>query len=206
MTFFVDEITFLKSENMTKVNMFEMAKEIGATNGYLLTRPIGELANIYISKELGSLSERHSLFLDFANIPIVDVSFFDEAIILLLEEILEDKYGHRRIIFQNLNEDSITNFNAAVKLRNLKMALFAINAEDKWRLLGHLEKSLKQVFDMIMKRGSITAPHLAKDLDIALNAANNRLKRLLVQRLIRREYEEKEGGLVYIYRKWDWTE
>ncbi len=59
---------------------------------------------------------------------------------------------------------------------------------------------------MLAKRASLTAPELAAERDIALNSANNRLKRLYDQHLIQREHEVSEKGLIYIYQFWQWEE
>lgn len=191
---------------MGRINMYTLAEEINAPEGYLLTRPKGALAYPRLADKLTSMSEGESLFLDFADIPVVDVSFFDESIIRLLKEILDGKFENRRVVLENLTDDAITNINAAINVQKLRLSLISIDKRGDWKLLGHIEKSLMLVFEMIMERGSITAPQLADHLDIALNAANNRLKRLLGQRLIRRDYEVTDNGLLYTYHRWDWAE
>jgi predicted transcriptional regulator len=55
------------------------------------------------------------------------------------------------------------------------------------------------VLEMLSKRERMTAPELAQALDLALNTANNRLKRLFDQGLIQREYEVSDKGLLYYY-------
>ena len=57
----------------------------------------------------------------------------------------------------------------------------------------------------MFKSGRLTAPELADMLKLAINSASNRLKRLWVQRLVRRDYEISESGLQYIYYCWTWV-
>jgi len=136
----------------------------------------------------------------------MDVSFADETIIRLGEAIVNGEYGRRRILLAGLTQDSIDNINAAIRLQRLKLAFLAIDSEGQWEVVGHLEDSLREVLDMLAKRPSLTAPELADEKELALNSANNRLKRLFDQHLIRREYEVSEKGLIYIYYFWYWEE
>src|SRR5690606_29674489 len=105
------------------------------------------------------------------------------------QAIVGGQYGRRRILLEGLTQDSIDNINAAIRLQRLKLAFLAIDSEGWWEVVGHLEESLREVLAMLAKRPSLTAPELADEKELALNSANNRLKRLFDQHLIRREYE-----------------
>lgn len=191
---------------MQQLSMFVLGKNAGLPAGYLLTRTKGERVYEQVKTSLLSLPEGESLHLDFAEIYAMDVSFVDEAIIRLAKEIVDDHYGQRRLVLHHLSQDATDNLNAAISLQNLTLALFSIQTDGDWQLVGHLEKSLQQVLTMIMARGEITSPQLAAELELALNAANNRLKRLYDQRLIQRRYEVTDKGLLYTYYVWPWEE
>lgn len=188
------------------VSMFELGKTLGLTQGNLLTRSKGEQVYELLKDHVMILPEGSSLHLDFTNIHTMDVSFVDEAIIRLAKEFVDDLYGHRRLVLNQLSRDATRNVNAAISLQNLTLGLFSLSADGTWQLIGHIEKSLHQVLAMVIERGEITAPQLATELTIALNAANNRLKRLYDQRLIKRRYDVTDKGLLYTYYVWDWKE
>lgn len=201
------EYTNLKSETiMQQLSMLVLGNNAGLPPGYLLTRAKGERVYELVKTNLLSLPEGGSLHLDFAEVYAMDVSFVDEAIIRLAKEIVDDHYGQRRLVLLHLSQDATDNLNAAIALQNLTLALFSIQTDGGWQLVGHLEKSLQQVLTMIMARDQITSPQLAAELELALNAANNRLKRLYDQRLIQRRYEVTDKGLLYIYYVWPWEE
>ncbi len=191
---------------MQQLSMLALGKNVGLPPGYLLTRTKGERVYELVKTNLLSLPEGESLYLDFAEVYAMDVSFVDEAIILLAKEIVDDQYGQRRLVLHHLSQDTTDNLNAAIALQNLTLALFSMQSDGGWQLVGHLEKSLQQVLTMIMACREITAPQLAAELELALNAANNRLKRLYDQRLIQRRYEVTDKGLLYIYYVWPWEE
>jgi hypothetical protein len=191
---------------MHQLFMLALGKNVGLPQGYLLTRTKGEQVYALVKEHLLSLPEGRTLHLDFAEVYAMDVSFVDEAIIRIAKEIVDNHFGQRRLVLHHLSADATDNLNAAIALQNLALALFSIRSDGSWQLIGHLEKSLQQVLTMIMSRGEITAPQLAAELDLALNAANNRLKRLYDQRLIRRRYEVTDRGLLYTYYAWPWKE
>ena len=59
------------------------------------------------------------------------------------------------------------------------------------------------VLTLLANRKQLTAPALCDMLDLAINTASNRLKRLFDRRLVRREYEVSNRGLQYYYFFWD---
>jgi predicted transcriptional regulator len=50
----------------------------------------------------------------------------------------------------------------------------------------------------------MTAPELARQLNLAVNTASTRLKRLHTLHLLWREYEVSPKGLEYTYHFWNW--
>ncbi len=191
---------------MTQFEMSQLATNLGLPNRFFVTRDKGEVAFSQLAERLHAVPEEGSLILHFPPHQIMDVSFADETIIRLGQAIVDGKYGRRRLLLAELTQDSIDNINAAIRLQRLKLAFLAIGTEGQWEVVGHLEDSLRAVLVMLAKRPSLTAPELAEELSLALNSANNRLKRLYDQRLIQREYEVSEKGLIYIYRFWHWEE
>lgn len=191
---------------MTRLDMSQLAAELDLPPRFFVTRDKGEVAFARLAEALQVVLEEGSLILQFPPGQVMDVSFADETIIRLGQAIVGGQYGRRRILLEGLTQDSIDNINAAIRLQRLKLAFLAIDSEGWWEVVGHLEESLREVLAMLAKRPSLTAPELADEKELALNSANNRLKRLFDQHLIRREYEVSEKGLIYIYYFWHWEE
>lgn len=191
---------------MTHFDMSQLATELELPPRFFVTRDKGEVAFTRLVEALQAEPEEASLILQYPPEQVMDVSFADETVIRLGEAIVDGQFGHRRILLAGLTQDSIDNINAAIRLQRLKLAFLAIDSEGQWQVVGHLEDSLREVLDMLAKRPSLTAPELADEKELALNSANNRLKRLFDQHLIRREYEVSEKGLIYIYYFWHWEE
>ncbi len=191
---------------MTQFEMNQLAAELELPPRFFVTRDKGEIAFAQLAAQLQAVPEEGSLILQFPPNQVMDVSFADETIIRLEQAIVKGKYGRRRLLLAGLTQDSIDNITAAIRLQRLKLAFLAIEPEGRWQVVGHLEDSLREVLTMLAERPSLTAPELAEELDLALNSANNRLKRLYDQHLIRREYEVSEKGLIYIYQFWHWEE
>ncbi|MCB8988984.1 MAG: winged helix-turn-helix transcriptional regulator [Ardenticatenaceae bacterium] len=191
---------------MTQFEMNQLAAELGLPPRFFVTRDKGEIAFAQLAVQLQATLEEGSLILQFPPNQIMDVSFADETIIRLGQAIVKGEYGRRRLLLSGLTQDSIDNINAAIRLQRLKLAFLAIGDEGLWEVVGHLEDSLREVLAMLAERPSLTAPELSEELGMALNSANNRLKRLYDQYLIQREYEVSEKGLIYIYQFWHWEE
>lgn len=189
---------------MIQFEMSQLAIELGLPTRFFVTREKGELGLATLVEELQAVPEGGSLILQFPPNQIMDVSFTDETIIQLGQAIIDGKHGRRRLLLEGLTQDSIDNINAAIRLQRLRLAFLMITPERQWEVVGHLEDSLQEVLEMLGKRPSLTAPELADELNLALNSANNRLKRLYDLYLIRREYEVSEKGLIYIYYFWYW--
>ncbi len=191
---------------MIRYDMSQMAIDLELPPRFFVTRDKGELGAVQLLNVLRTVPEEDALVLQFPPNQIIDVSFADETIIQIGQAIVEGQYGRRRLLLDGLTQDSIDNINAAIRLQRLKLAFLAILSGRDWKIVGHLENSLREVLNLISSRPSLTAPELADELDLALNNANNRLKRLYDQRLIRRDYEVSEKGLIYIYQFWHWKE
>lgn len=191
---------------MNKFDMAQLAAELELPPHFFVTRDRGELAFERLTATLQAVPEEGSLILQFPPSQVMDVSFVDETIIRLGQEIVAGKHGNRRLLLQGLTQDSKDNIDAAIRLQRLKIAFLAISSDKTWEIVGHLEDSLREVLDMLAQRPSLTAPELAEEKELALNSANNRLKRLFDLHLIRREYEVSEKGLIYYYHFWYWEE
>jgi len=134
----------------------------------------------------------------------MDASFADESLMRLGEELVAGEFGERATLLEGLTEDSLHNLEAVIRLRRAKLVFLLVDPVGGWRHAGPLEPSLSEALVLAASKGRITAPELAQELQLALNTANNRLKRLHALRLLWREHEVSERGLRYIYHFWRW--
>ena len=171
---------------------------------FFLTREKGEQAYNLLVGVVDEMPKDEPLVLVFPADQLIDASFADEAIVRLYEAIAAGKHGEITLLLMGLTDDSLHNINAVIHLRNLKLAMLAVDDDKNWQIIGQLERSLRETLDMLVEREMLTAPQLADEIGSAVNTASNRLKRLYDTRVIQREHEVSEKGLQYIYRFWQW--
>lgn len=190
---------------MILIDLAQLCKESNIANPHLLiTREKGQKVYFSLQKRLkGANHSDAPVIINFPENQLMDVSFADEVIIRIGEEIRKGKYGEEQgLILQGLGEDSIKNLNAAVNLQKLKTAFLVLKPSGKWEYVGHLEQNLRDTLDLLYAQKQLTAPSLVKQLGLAINTASTRLKRLYDLHLIKRDFEITENGLQYIYHFW----
>lgn len=184
---------------MISYNMQELGTQLRLQENLFITRVKGEAAYAVLAAQLENLPEGECLVLDFPDNQLMDGSFADEAIVRLAEAVAANQFGQRRFVLKGLTTDSIDNLTGAIQRRKIKPAVIHVSKSLNWKVIGHIEPSLREVLEMLSTRDRLTAPELVQELNLALNTANNRLKRLHDQGLIQREYEVSEKGLLYYY-------
>jgi len=184
--------------------MAKLARQIGIKSQNFLTRDKGEMGYELLKAQLEATPDSQPLVLIFPKAQLVDSSFADESVIRIGEEILKGIYGERCILLEGLSDDSIKNFKAVLSLRGIKLPLLAVEATGEWQILGNLEDSLVETLNLVHRYGYLTASGLMSKIDMAVNTASTRLKRLHNLHLVRREYEVSEKGLQYLYYFWNW--
>jgi hypothetical protein len=184
--------------------MAALATAVGLPTRYFLTREKGEEAYWLLEERLRNTPERCALVLVFPPNQVVDASFADESLMRLGEKLAGGEFGERVTLLEGLTDNSAHNLEAVIRLRRAKRVFLLVDREGGWRHVGPLEPSLEETLALAIRRQEITAPDLARELQLALNTANNRLKRLHALRLLWREQEVSEKGLKYIYHFWRW--
>lgn len=191
-------------EGAVYYDMATLASAVGLPTRYFLTREKGEEAYWLLEERLRTTPERCALVLVFPPDQVVDASFADESLIRLGERLAAGDLGERVALLEGLTDDSAHNLEAVIRLRRTKLVFLLVDREGGWRHVGPLEPSLEEALALASQQQEITAPNLARELQLALNTANNRLKRLHALRLLWREHEVSEKGLRYIYHFWRW--
>jgi predicted transcriptional regulator len=191
--------------SVERQDMALLGHQLGFSERLFLTRQHGEKAYELLREKLQTLDEGLGLILSFPSGQIIDASFADETIIRLGEEISASNSDQHCILLENLTEDSLTNIEAIIKLRQIKLAFLVVKPHGVWQCIGNVESSLHETLDIISRHKYLTAPELSKILGLAINTASNRLKRLYDMRLIRREQQVSSQGIQYIYYFWQWS-
>jgi len=191
----------VKAEHIS-YNMLNLITELGLTGRNLLLRSIGSLAKDIIKTKIDSANAGSTFYLNFKGIELTDVSFVDEAILGLQKEIGAGLYGNRRIVLINLDEGVKENLEAAIYYREEKYnervpVLFLMSEEIT--VLGNLEKSLFDTFNLIKDRRTLSARDLAEEKQIEINSASNRLKKLYDYGLVIREEIIDSDGRQHLY-------
>ena len=189
---------------MQRYDVVDLATELSLLPGLFLTRERGEQAYPHLKQVLEQTPEGDALLLIFPPNQLVDGSFADETVVRLGEELTTDRFGNRAMVLQGLTADSITNIEAVIGLRRLKLGFLATEPDGQWQVIGQLDPSLHEMLKILATQKYLTAPELAERFNLAINTASNRLKRLYDRRLVRREYEVSAKGLQYYYYFWNW--
>lgn len=193
-------------EKMPVLDMAILGAELACPPRYFLTREKGERAYPRLRAALEQCPPGIALTLAFPLRQLLDASFVDESVIRLGEDLVAGTFGDRGLLLQGLTADSITNLEAVIGFRRLKLAFLAVGPGSAWRTIGHVEPTLAATLALVARSGSITAPDLARTLGLALNTAGNRLKRLHDQHLLRRDHAVTKKGLEYTYQFWRWDD
>jgi hypothetical protein len=188
-----------------KYTIVHVNDSLALTNRFFVTRERGEQAYQDFMEHLQDIPDNHALILWFPPDQLIDSSFADESVVRLGEELGKGKFGERGLLAAGLTQDSLHNLESALRYQGSKLAIIAIMSDGDWRLVGKLEKSLRDTLELVAKQGKITAPDLARQLNLAVNTASTRLKRLHALHLLWREYEVSPKGLEYTYHFWRWT-
>jgi DNA-binding transcriptional ArsR family regulator len=194
-----------KIEIIERQDVMSLLAGLGFSDRFFLTRLRGEQAYERLKSRLQKVAEGNALLLNFPQEQLMDVSFLDETLIRIGEEMTKNQFPPRTLLLQGLTPDTIANLNAAIEFRNLKLAFLAVEPEGQWQCVRKLELSLRETLQLLWNQSSLTAPELSEIKQLAINSASNRLKRLYDLHLIRRDYEVTNKGLQYTYYFWKWT-
>ncbi len=138
--------------------------------------------------------------LDFSNAGVVDICFATKVVVQPLARLEAGEVPERFIILSNLNESQRKNIHTA-----LLVAQKAIleKTPDGWDILGELLKDYREVVEVIIHKGSITARELLQERKYRdINVASTKLVAVYGHRLIAREpYREacRGGGRQFRY-------
>ena len=157
----------------------------------LWTREFARKVREDVSTKLGQFLPGGVLAIDAKSIEVFDFSFANELFGKTLLS-LPQEYPDRYVMVENLNEYTRENLSKALESMGLAMIE---RAKGKVRLIGKFHQTDHDTFAAILKGGEpVTANELKDQLEINLNAMNERLAKLTSLSLIRREKVVSSAG------------
>ena len=195
-------------DNVLSLRVCQYAEAVGLRDVLTSRDLAGEMLSRVLSDTRNSLEAGSIIDCSFESVTICDTSFADQFILNLQSKILSLDNVLMRL--SHCEVGVLENINAALAYRNerikkqisdvprLNILLFS---EGSYKILGHIEKSLEQAFEVIQKTAcGVTARILADTLEIeGGNNAANRLKKLYDLRLVCRSESIDETGRQFVY-------
>ena len=185
-----------------------VAKVVGLQDTDILSfRPNGKLVADYIQYEVSKLAQPGKCIISFKDVLICDISFIDEVIINTIDYI-KDKELNIQLLVSDADDDIEDNIHAAILLRmkkeknygNIKYSIHVLClSKTGLELMGDIETNLEETFEIVKGKKEITARELTEVIDLPINSASNRLKKLYDMRLILRVMLTDIEGKYYKY-------
>ncbi|TAK33856.1 MAG: DUF4325 domain-containing protein [Chloroflexota bacterium] len=164
---------------------------------FFSTRQRGDEVRGDIEARLQGLEPNEPLILDFAGVEMISFSFADEVVGRLLESSKAGGLGDRVILLANLNAETSDPIERSLERRELIAAYLDVDGSVR---LMCAPQHLEQTFTAVQAHQQFRTPELATELNISVQACNNRLKPLLAAGLLRRKNTTgKSGGRQFVY-------
>jgi hypothetical protein len=167
---------------ITQIDVREVLVQLGHGRPDLVTRPTGRAVRTSIELELGRLSGRTVVVLDFSDVRIIDCSCADEIVAKLVQasfgsELQLDAF----FLIRGLDDDQINDIDHV--LRPQRLALVAETA-GRLRLVGEVADDARAAFGLLAARGRTDARELADALAWTVEVARTVLDDLAGRRLV----------------------
>ena len=139
------------------------------------------------------------LYVDMRGVDLMDYSFADEAIGVLVSRVASGEYGERRVVLVEEDRELLENVEASLRQRSLAIVrVDEVGASPG--IVGDVPEHLSETLRAIYEAGSITNADLALKLGLNHTAMNNRATRLVKLGLIHRtKNTAAPGGRQYSY-------
>lgn len=164
----------------------------------LLLRAYGHDACPILEEALLAVPDGETLALDFQGVSVMDTSFADETVLELALGLVGNRYGERYLVLGGPSQATIENLEGTIARRKAKVALLVRNASGL-AILGHVEPNLTETWRLVRKSVELTARELANCLELEINTASMRLRKLHTARLLRRKEEISAEGRQHVY-------
>ena len=174
----------------------------GETGGKLVvTRGTGRRVREALVEVLEGLTSGGVLYVDTRDVELMDYSFADEALGILVSRVAAGEYGDRHVVLVEEDRELLENVEASLRQRGLAMIRVSKPGAAP-EIVGEVPEHLIETLQAIYDAGSITNADLAAKLGLNHTACNNRATRLFKLGLIhRRKNTAAPGGRQYSYER-----
>jgi MarR family len=172
----------------------------GEAGGKLMvTRGTGRRVREALAEALEGLPSGGVLYVDTRGVELMDYSFADEALGILVSRVAAGEYGERRVVLVEEDRELLENIEASLRQRDLAMTRVDEPGATP-KIVGELPEHLVETLSAIREAGLISNADLAAKLGINHTACNNRATRLFKLGLVhRRKNTAAPGGRQYSY-------
>src|SRR5919112_1735813 len=171
----------------------------GSGGKLMVTRATGRRVREALGEVLEGLPADGVLYVDTRGVELMDYSFADEALGILVSRVAAGEYGERHVALVEVERDLLENIEASLRQRSLAM-IRVDEVGGNPEILGEVPEHLVDTLRAIYDAGSITNVNLATKLGLNHTACNNRATRLLKLGLIHRSKNTAApGGRQYSY-------
>ena len=161
----------------------------GVGGKLMVTRGTGRRVREALGEVLEGLPGDGVLYVDTRGVELMDYSFADEALGILVSRVAAGEYGDRHVALVEEDRELLENIEASLRQRGLAM----IRVDE---VSEHLLETLRVIYEA----GAITNADLAESLGLNHTACNNRATKLFKLGLIhRRKNTAAPGGRQYSY-------
>src|SRR5215207_10281292 len=165
----------------------------------MVTRRTGRAVRESLEEALEELPRGGVLYVDTRGVELMDYSFADEALGILVSRVAAGEYGDRHVVLVEEDRELLENVEASLRQRGLAMVRVDEPGASP-RIVGEVPEHLVETLRVIYDAGSITNADLAARLGLNHTAMNNRATRLFKLGLIHRHKNTAApGGRQYSY-------
>lgn len=150
----------------------------------LVTRPTGAAVRDSIERALEA-SHCVTVFLDFEEVEVLDLSCADEVVAKFL---LGASGTARYVVLRNLREDQVAAVDHVLRHHHLAVAALPCGDGASADLLGWADDDTRTAFGSVVSTGPTTAVLLAAELDWPYDRAEHALTTLATRHLARAEH------------------
>lgn len=172
--------------------ILELLKFTNETHPY--GNAMGRQAFVNLISHLDTLPKAHVIGISFGNV-VADSSFLREAVISVVKHYRGEKFFY----IQDLDDADVRD-NCHYAAEAKRQPIVAWSGHD-YSILGPQPSSSNlALLEMVLSKRSVTTAQAAVDLDISVQNASTKLKKLVEEGYImRREEVAESGGIEYVY-------
>lgn len=183
-----------------KLELNEIASELGLSGKTLATRPVGEQFYHTALEKLQPIHDGDAIELSLAGVYATDTSFLDEYI-LGFQRLMVASYPNSMMFVSNVDTWVFENLTRLIKsweVDGIRIPVLYFH-EDKFEIIGKMESNLLETFDVFCDNREVTARQLAELKNLVLSTASTRLRKLYEFRVIYRKEVIDAFGKQFVY-------